>query len=176
MRITADTIDKVFKAKQCSVDNMQALGFELVEEVTVDNSGFGAPDEYADTSEQFTARLRRLIAEHGPLTAKITGVGQFQVYVGLFTKTGTKTCRTLASNTYLIERDGKRIVRLYDTDILTDNGDGTITVDNGGYATLTTHKRIMEFSTLMAYARNFETYINGVNLNEQNIFEGRLKV
>lgn len=177
MKITMNNIDDVFRAGTSSIKTMELTGYELIDEIMVDNSGFGSPDEYADTPEQFKTRLRVLLDEHGKLTAKITGIGQFQVYVGLFTKTGTKQAKRIASNVLLIDKgDGKRIVRLYDTDILTDNGDGTLTVDNGGYATRTTHKRINEFSTLMANAKNFETYINGHKLSERNTFEGGLRV
>jgi len=176
MNITIDNMSDVYRAGKASVDTMQLKGYELVHEQMVDNSGFGRPDEYADTPEQFESRLKSLLKEHGKLTAKITDVGQFQVYVGLFKKTGKSKVKTLASNVLLINKDGKRIIRLYNTDILTDNGDGTLTVDNGGYATRTTHKRINQFSNLYANAKDWETYINGVKLSEQDTFKGNLTV
>jgi hypothetical protein len=176
MNITIDNWQKVFGAKACSTDTMQLLGYELVEELFTDSSGFGADDEMALSVSQFERKIKELLQAHGKLTAKITGVGQFQVYVGLFKKTGKPSARRIASNVLLIEKDGKRIVRLYETDILTDNGNGTITVNNGGYATRTTHKRINEFSSLHATSKQFETYINGVKLSEQNTFDGWLTV
>lgn len=177
MRLNKSNLHKVYRAKECSVDTMELLGFELVEELFVDNSGFGVESEPALTKSGFERKLEQLIEEHGTLTAKITNAGMFQVYVGLFTKTGAKRAKKLASNCYLItDDDGTRRVRLYETDILTEHNDGTLTVDNGGYATRTTHKRINEFSNLMATSRQFETYINGTNLNEQNKFEGWLTV
>ena len=178
MRINKDNLHKVYRAKACSVETMELLGYELVEELFVDSSGFGRDDELALTVSSFERELLRLINEYGTLTAKITRAGQFQVYVGLFTKTGTKRAKTIASNCYLItDDDGTRRVRLYETDILTDNRDGTLTVDNGGFATRTTHKRIMEFSDLYANSKQWQTYINGTLLtDENNKFKGALTV
>lgn len=177
MNINVNNWQRVFGAKACSVDTMELLGYELIEEVFADSSGFGQDDEPALSVNKFERRVQELVREHGSLTAKITGQGMFQVYVGFFKKTGTKQARKIASNVYLIDRgNGKRSVRLYETDILTENGDGTLTVDNGGYATRTTHKRINEFSTLYASSKQFETYINGVKLSDQTVFEGTLTI
>ena len=177
MNLTINNYTKVYKAKPCSVYTMAVLGYELVDELFVDSSGFGMDSEPALTVNQFETRLQELLNEHGKLTAKITSFGQFQVYVGLFKKTRKPQAKRIASNVLLIEQgDGKRIVRLYETDILTDNGDGTITVDNGGYATRTTHKRINEFSNLHATSRQYETFINGVNLSERSTFNGHLTI
>jgi len=179
MRLNLNNIENVYRAKVANTDTMEQMGYELIEQIMVDNSGFGRDDERADTPTQFEGRLIDLIQEHGTLTAKITSVGQFQVFVGLFKKNGAPTARLLASdNVHLVETDdGKRAVRLYDTDIITDNGDGTLTVDNGGYATRTTHKRINEFSSLDATARQFETHINGTALtNDNKTFDGWLRV
>ena len=177
MRVTGTTLNKAYKAQPTSIDTMQLLGYELIDELFVDSSGLGSDNEPALTASQFERKLAYLINEHGPLEARITGAGMFQVYVGLFKRTGTKKAKKIASNVLLINNDnGTKTIRLYDTDILTDNGDGTLTVNNGGYATRTTHKRINEFSTLWAGAKNFETYINGVNLKDQAIFAGELRV
>lgn len=177
MNITINNWQDVFRAKQCSVDTMQLKGYELVDELFADSSGFGADDEPALSVSQFERKIQQLLKEHGKLTAKITSFGMFQVYVGLFKKTGKKQAKLLASNVLLIDKgDGKRIVRLYDTDILTENGDGTITVDNGDYATRTTHKRINEFSTLYANSKNYETYINGTKLSECSTYKAELRV
>ena len=177
MRITSNNWDKVFKAQPCSIETMELLGYELIDELFADSSGFGQDDELALSVSQFERRVQQLVKEHGTLTAKITGQGMFQVYVGLFKKTGKPAAKRIASNVHLItDNDGLRRVRLYETDILSENSDGTLTVDNGGYATRTTHKRINEFSNLYASSKKFETYINGVNLNEQNTFDGKLTV
>lgn len=86
MIITKSTIDKVFQAKQASVSDMEAKNYTLVKEFFVDSSGFGASNELALTVDNFKNELSKLLTEHKKLTAKITGVGQFQVYVGLFSK------------------------------------------------------------------------------------------
>ena len=176
MRININNWQKVFKAQPCSVDTMELLGYELIQELFADSSGFGQDDEMALSVNQFERRIKELVSLHGTLTAKITNAGMFQVYVGLFKKTGTVNARKIASNVLLIKKDNKRIVRLYETDILTDNGNGTITVNNGGYATRTTHKRINEFSDLYASSKQYETYINGTKLSEQQVFNGQLTV
>lgn len=177
MRLTINNWDKVFGAKQCSIETMKLMGYELVEELFTDSSGFGTDSEMALSVSQFERKIQELLKKHGTLTAKITGAGMFQVYVGLFKKTGKPVAKRIASNVLLINNgNGKRVIRLYETDILTDNGNGTITVDNGGYATRTTHKRINQFSNLYASSKQYETYINGVKLSEQNTFNGALTV
>ena len=130
----------VFKAKHSTVETMQLQGYELIEELFVDSSGFGIESEPALTVDSFENKIQSLLNEYGKLTAKITMAGQFQVYVGLFKKTGKKMSTRVANNTLLIDYgNGKRAIRLHDTDIITENGDGTITIDNGGWATRTTH-------------------------------------
>lgn len=169
MRITATTLDKVFRADTCSTETMQLLGYELVEELFADSSGFGRDDEPALSVNQFERRIAELVAEHGTLTAKITNAGMFQVYVGLFKKTGHKIAKKIASNVLLIDRgDGKRVIRLYDTDIITENGNGTITLNTGGFNTMTTSKRMNEFSNAYVCRRNWEMYANGHKFSADN--------
>lgn len=55
-------------------------GWKLIEEHFVDNSGFGSPGEPALTVNEF---ISKLVVGHG---YAIIGEGQFQVYVGEFTK------------------------------------------------------------------------------------------
>lgn len=173
MRITINTLDKVFKAKMCSIDTMELLGYELIDELFADSSGFGQDNEPALSVNQFERRIAELVREHGTLTAKITQAGMFQVYVGLFKKTGTKRAKLLASNVYLI--DDNR-VRLYDTDIITDNGDGTITLNTGGFNTMTTSKRMNEFSSAHVYRKNWEMYANGEKFEGNKItVDGHLR-
>lgn len=50
----------------------------------VDSSGVGRPGESALTPDQFTAELRDYVAENPGHGFAITGIGQFQVYVGAF--------------------------------------------------------------------------------------------
>jgi hypothetical protein len=170
MNITLDNMSNVYKAGKSSIDTMQLKGYELIENVMVDNSGFGADDEYADTPKQFNRRLHVLLEQYGKLTAKITDVGQFQVYVGLFKKTGKSQAKKIANNTLRIDDgNGNYRIRLHDTDIITFKN-GKYILDNGGYATRTTHARMNEFTPFMVSAKNYQTIVNGKPLvNGQTI-------
>lgn len=55
-------------------------GWNLVDELFVDSSGFGQPGEAALTIEQFYGRIK---AGYG---YGVVDAGQFQVYVGVFEK------------------------------------------------------------------------------------------
>lgn len=59
-------------------------GFEEVETLFCDSSGFGRPSEPALTKEQAIRRTEELIEEHGTLYSGLTGIGQFQVYVTVY--------------------------------------------------------------------------------------------
>ena len=61
-------------------------GWERIDELFCDASGWGAPDEPALTQEQLRAKIVDLIAEHGRVGFGITTVGQFQLYVGVYIK------------------------------------------------------------------------------------------
>lgn len=162
MKITLDTIDKVYQAGRADVETMELKGYELVKNLFVDSSGFGAPDEPALDQNQFKTEVEALLKEHGALTAKITDVGQFQVYLGLFKKTGKSISKRIANNTLLISYpDGRRAIRLHNTDILTEKN-GRVVFDTGGYSTRTTHNRMSRYAPagVYAFSRNFETYIS----------------
>ena len=144
MKITKDTITKVFHAGKSSIETMQYKGYELIEELFVDSSGLGGPNEPADTTSQFIKKLENILIDNPSVTAKITNAGQFQVYIGLFKKTGPSRCTKIANNTFRIEIDGGYIIRLHDTDILTVKGQ-LLTLDSGGYQTMTTKARLNEY-------------------------------
>lgn len=62
-------------------------GFEYIEGLFVDASGFGATDEPALTFDQFRGEVQRLIREqNGQVWLAITEAGQFQVRVGAWRK------------------------------------------------------------------------------------------
>ena len=86
MKITKQNIQNVYKCKKASVETMELKGYELINELFVDNSGFGASDELALTQSQFERDLNSILDKHKTLYAKITNAGQFQVYIGLFKK------------------------------------------------------------------------------------------
>lgn len=88
MRITENNIQDIFKAQSATVEHMERLGYTLITELFCDSSGLGQEGESALTQNKLIQEVKNLIAEHGTLTAKITGSGQFQVYLGLFKRTG----------------------------------------------------------------------------------------
>jgi len=87
MTITKNNIHDVYRAKKCGIDTMQKKGYTLLKNIMVDNSRMGKPDEMAHTPTQFENELLDIFKTHTKITAKITDVGQFQVYIGLFIKT-----------------------------------------------------------------------------------------
>lgn len=74
----SDADQGVFKAP--SIGDCSPEGYELVDTLFVDNSGFGREGEPALTANQFLAEVK------SGLGYAITGEGQFQVYVGVFKK------------------------------------------------------------------------------------------
>ncbi len=144
MLLTSDNLVDVYKAKKSSVSTMELKGYTYIENLFIDSSGWGSPSEPALTGPQLENELRRIIAEHGPVTVKITSAGQFQVNMGVFKKTSKSRAVKIANNTYKITTDEGYIIRLHDTDILTFKGD-TITLNSGGYQTVTTARRMNEY-------------------------------
>jgi hypothetical protein len=63
-------------------------GWERTDHFMADSSGFGSPNEPADTPEQMRARIERVLREHPNDTIgwAIIEVGQFQVVIGQFRK------------------------------------------------------------------------------------------
>ena len=62
--------------------------FTAIEEFFVDSSGFGKPTEMALTPAQFESKVKNLQESNKSkqLYWGITGMGQFQVYVTVYTK------------------------------------------------------------------------------------------
>lgn len=59
--------------------------WQLEEDLFVDSSGFGAPGEPALTFEQFVEKVQ---SQEGVRAYGIRQVGQFQVYIGVYRKSG----------------------------------------------------------------------------------------
>lgn len=185
MYITESTKQKVYASKKVSVETMQLKGYELIQELFVDSSGFGADDEPALTQNRFMNELSRIIAENnGRVYATITNAGQFQVYVGLFKKTGISKSKKIANNTYLIKYDQyRRAIRLHDTDILKYHN-GCITLDNGGWDTRTTRTRMNQYlpDGVYVFRKRGETYLhdgrNNIDLPyvNQMVISGELSI
>ncbi|MDD5650856.1 MAG: hypothetical protein PHF86_10655 [Candidatus Nanoarchaeia archaeon] len=55
-----------------------------------DSSGFGSSNETALTQDQATNRIKELLKKHKKLYCGITCIGQFQIYVTIFTKKRVK--------------------------------------------------------------------------------------
>lgn len=161
----------VYKAKKVSVDTMELKGYKLIDELFVDSSGFGSEDEPALTPDNFEKKLLELLNEHGQLNATITGAGQFQVYVGLFKKEGVKQSKIIAPNTLEIIDGDKRIIRLYDTNIITFEP-GKITLNTGGFNTRTTSDRMNKFlSEGFVYRCKWEFYYRNSRTAKSYKFE-----
>jgi hypothetical protein len=152
----------VFKAPKTS---KEVLGYELTQEFFVDNSGFGAKGESALTAGQFLQKVRQ------GFYYGITGAGQFQVYIGEFKKVNRKkqydnigilSSKKVKNNTRLTEyKDGRKVLTLHQTDIITWTTDGKIILNNGGYDTRTTRQRFNEFLGVdfCIYRKNSKTWI-----------------
>lgn len=69
-------------------DDMNLYGYEEIECLFCDASGFGQEWERALTKQQAEIEVRRILAKYPNDTLKvgITGVGQFQVWVSIFKK------------------------------------------------------------------------------------------
>lgn len=161
MRITINNLNDIYKAKQSSVETMELKGYTLIEELFVDSSRMGAEDEPALTQSQFERELRGLLSTHGSLVAKITGVGQFQVYVGLFKKTGKSIVKKIGNNTYKVNYPTTEAIRLHDTDILTFESDH-VTLNSGGWKTVTTKARMNQYLPTEVYInqKDYEWFVN----------------
>lgn len=160
MKITLNNIEDIFKAGKCSTDTMKLKGYEVVQDLLADSSGFGMPSERAYTKDQLIVKVADLVKEHGNLTAKITGVGQFQVWLTLFKKTGVNKTKIVSTNVLMIEDGEKQIIRLYDTDIVAmDNNE--IILNSGGYQTKTTSRWINKYlpQGVRLYQKDFDWYI-----------------
>ena len=162
MKLTLSNIQDVYKAKKCGVETMELKGYELIKNLFVDSSGFGSPDEPAMTASQFINELTAIIKKYGMVYATITGVGKFQVYVGLFTRTGKRIAKTIANNTLEVHYQDRTAIRLHDTDIVTFK-DGKMILDNGGWQTSTTKARINDhISPYYISQKNYEWYVHDI--------------
>lgn len=173
MIIDENTLNKVYHCKPASVETMQLKGYELIDELFVDSSGFGLESEPALTVSNFEKRLLELLKDHGKLTAKITSQGMFQVYIGLFKKVRKSQIEKVKNNTYKIKTDKGYKIRLHDTDII-EFRDDKIILNTGGYYTNTTKKRMNEFlpSKYYVYQKDFTWYLKDKESNKDTVFNG----
>jgi hypothetical protein len=170
MKITQSNIQDVFKSKLVSVETMELKGYELIEKFFVDSSGLGSPDEPALLAGSFLKELEKLVKTYGMVYTNIIDAGQFQVYVGVFLKSGKSQVKRLATNVTERKDGNKTIVRLYDTDIVTIEPNKT-TLDSGGFQTSTTKKWINKFilSPFYVYQKDFDWFVGSLNDNKVKI-------
>lgn len=112
----------------------------------VDNSGFGLDNELAYTKSQFIQEVEKILVDNPIIHTYVTNVGQFQVYVGLFEKTGKSQVKKIGNNTYRIDTEQGYKIRLHNTDILIFENN-TIKLNNGGWYSKTTKDRMNEYLT-----------------------------
>ena len=156
---------------------MKLKGYELVEELFCDSSGFGVEDEPALTQSQLINEVRSLVDKYGLLYTTITGVGQFQIYLGLFTKSGKKTACRIANNVLMVENKNGHTIRLYDTDIITIMDNGKIKLDSGGFRTATTKKWINQYlNGYTVYQKDFEWYVFNQSDKTTILFEDGMTI
>lgn len=67
---------EIFKCP--NIGDSKPIGFKEIDRLFVDNSGFGASNEPALTTEQFLAKVK------AGLYYAIVAEGQFQIYIGVF--------------------------------------------------------------------------------------------
>lgn len=153
------------------VGNGNIFGYELVNTYFVDSSGFGRQEEIALTFPKFLEQVK---------TGYYYGIkeaGQFQVYIGeykkvlraeIFKKNGIASSKLISKScrvTKYIE-DGALTVTLYSTDIFSINyryNKKIITLNSGGYRTVTTKSRINQFLSGFGYSvyqKNYKWYID----------------
>lgn len=171
MKITINNINDVFKSKAISIETMQYKGYELVTELFCDSSGLGADNEMALTKSQLIEKLNHLLNEYKTIYTTITNQGQFQIYLGIFIKTKkTIQSKKIDNNTLEIIDGDKKIIRLYDTDILTIEN-GILTLSSGGFQTHTTKARLNKYLAdynLYITQKDFNWFVKS-NLENTNI-------
>lgn len=78
--------------------------------------------------------------------------------------------RKLARSTVMaVYEDGTEAVRYHDTDVVTFNLDGSVTLDSGGFRTVTTKNRINEYTDLCLYQEKSIWYV-GARGKEKHVF------
>lgn len=160
MIITINNLEDIFKCKKANHDILLLKGYELVEELFCDSSGFGLDNEPALTKEQLIKKVTRLLQEHTSLHAFITSMGYFQVYLGLYKKTGKSKVKKIALNTYRIETKTGYKIQYYDT-VIVERDNGKVVLNNGGFFTRTTKDRIQkEIYPFIIYQKNWDWFID----------------
>ena len=112
MKITKNTLKKVYKSEQRKKPN----GYKLIDKLFVDSSGFGEKGEGALTTEELEIKLFDFCSEYKNIYTFITGIGQFQIYLGVYIKDDTKEYKIFNKHTKNLKYDNKYIYS-YDTKV-----------------------------------------------------------
>ena len=144
MKITKSNIEDVFRSKYCTIESAKLQGYELIENLFCDSSGFGTINEPALTKKQLVLKIQEILDDNPEVYTFLTEQGQFQVYIGVFKKNGKRLVKKVANNTTKRWENGELIIRLHNTDILKFK-DGAVVLNSGGYKTQTTKGRINQF-------------------------------
>lgn len=158
MKITTNNIKDITKTKKCSEDTMILKGYELIDTLFVDTSGFGEDGESALTFDQLQDTLKEILKDNPTIYTAFTGTGQFQAYMGIFKKVSKSKAERISTNVLKINSESGYTIRLYDTDIFTYNSD-VITLFSGGYQTKLTKdwiNKYLEPFNLFISQKNYE--------------------
>ena len=161
MKLTKETINNVYKSKLVDQETLELKGYELIEELFVDSSGWGQEGEWALTQNQFMKQLNEILDHNKSVYSFLTRAGQFQVYVGLFKKTGKSKAKKIDNNTLEIKDENKRIIRLHSTNIL-EFDDNQVKLDSGGWETVTTKDRMNKYlpNDIKVFQKDYKWYVS----------------
>lgn len=169
----------VYKAPLCDVETAELKGYVHLQNLFVDNSGLGLDSEPALTQSRFESELKSILRakNNGTVYASIVDAGPFQVYVGLFDKGGKKRAKNVGTATLKIETENGFKIRYHATDVI-EYKDNEIILNNGGYYTVTTKKRINEYlpHNLYVEQKNFEWFLVDREKNTRVPFENGMTV
>lgn len=158
-KITLQNIDDVFKAPLVSEDTN---GYTMLESLLCDSSWWGLPSEPAYTPSQLKEYMQEKIETClQPLYVWIIGQWQFQVRLWIFveSKRNPNIKKIAVATTKEITPQGFKI-KYHDT-VVYEERDNKIFLDNWGWQTNTTKKRINQFLPKGYYVnqRNYQWYL-----------------
>ena len=118
----------------------------------------GQEGESALTQNGLIKELTDILKDNPQVYTFITNCGQFQVYIGVFIKAKKPfQSKRICPNTLEIIKDGQRVIRFWNTDILIFSKDNqSVKVFNGGYFTPTTKDRLNKFLPYRVYQHKRE--------------------
>ena len=166
MRINTSNLEDVFKSTKANVETMELKGYEYIQNLFADSSGLGQPDEASLTPSQLIKELGDIVKEYGTVHTFITEAGHFQVNIGVYKSLGTRRTRVIANNTLKVFKTTKckelEAIRLHDTNIVTFLKGNKIRLDNGGWQTPTTKKRMQDWlpKNWLLYQKNWQWLID----------------